>query len=356
MSSGQGVKVVPIASYGDEIVARRTAKEMAGAIGFDPIAVEEIGVVVSELGTNLLKHAVRGHLELKVLNTLGRTGIQIESMDGGPGITDVEEAIRDGFSRKGSLGYGLGTVNRTMDEFDLTSELGKGTHIVCRHWLRVQSEPIHPFPLEFGAATRPHPRMVQNGDAFVIKRWGTSALVAVIDGLGHGEGAHQASRQAVHYIERHFNQALPNIFRGAGRACRATRGVVMALVRFDWEAPRGARESRSPNNEYHIRLSAATIGNIEMRICGGQERMKFLFRRGIVGKRAPNPLITEHLWNEDNLLILHSDGLRTHWNWQDFSHLTGKSATQSAQALLRALAKDNDDATVVVVKEKVRRC
>ncbi len=191
-------------------------------------------------------------------------------------------------------------------------------------------------PLDFGVATRPYPGMALNGDAFVIKQWDESALVAVIDGLGHGQYAHRAAQHAREYVARHFDQPLANIFRGTGRACQATRGVVMALARFDWG---------------QSKLTFATVGNIEARLFGNSEPVGFMIRRGIIGANAPNPIVTEHRWEPRNVLILHSDGLATHWRWEDFPHLAGKSATALAQGLLRALAKDNDDATVVVVKE-----
>ena len=108
---------------------------------------------------------------------------------------DVDQALADGFSTAGSLGYGLGTVNRLMDELDITSYQGpgSGTGIVCRRWLREQPGSATACPLAFGAATRPHPHMAENGDAFVIKQWAESALVGVVDGLGHGQFACRAA-------------------------------------------------------------------------------------------------------------------------------------------------------------------
>jgi hypothetical protein len=87
--------------------------------------------------------------------------------------------------------------------------------------------------MEFGVATRPRTFGAVNGDAFVVKPWARSVLAGIIDGLGHGQFAHRAAQTARQYVESHFDQPLDQIFRGTGRACRATRGVVMALARFD---------------------------------------------------------------------------------------------------------------------------
>jgi serine/threonine protein phosphatase PrpC len=192
-----------------------------------------------------------------------------------------------------------------------------------------------PSPLTFGAASRPYPKMTENGDAFVIKCWGEGALLAVIDGLGHGPFAQRAAQTARQYVASHADQPLDLIFRGVGRACRATRGVVMALARFD----RGGTQ-----------LTFASIGNIEVRVFGSVEAINFPVRRGIVGVNAPNPLVTQQRWQPHHVLVLHSDGLTTLWRWEDFPDLMRASASVTARRLLQALAKDDDDATVLVVK------
>lgn len=327
--------VIPVFSAGDVTAARRTAKAEAAALGFAAQESEEIALVVSELASNLVKHARRGIMTLTPLATSGRAGIQIESEDHGPGIADVERAIADGFSTAGSLGDGLGVVNRLMDELDVVSEPGRGTFVVCKRWARTSAPSMTPCPLAFGAATRVHPSMNVNGDAFVVKTWDAALLVAVIDGLGHGQFAHRAAQTARRYVDTHFDQPPAEIFRGVGRACHATRGVVMAIARFDWA--RG-------------RLTFASVGNVQARVFDSPEPMHFIVRRGILGVNAPNPLVSEHCWEPTSVMVLHSDGLKTNWNWETFRHFANGSATTLAQQLLRALAKEDDDATVVVVK------
>jgi len=335
--SGTTPQRISVSHSSDASIARHAARELSQAIGFSSIPCEEIVLVVSELASNLLQYAQEGVLVLSVVGDRPRLGIQIESIDRGPGIPDVELAITDGFSTSGQLGNGLGTVNRLMDDLHINSRIHEdpGTHIVCRRWLRVEPALVVPCPLQFGAASRSYPGMTLNGDAFAVKRWGQQALVVVIDGLGHGQYAHRAARTAQDYVNRHYDQSMPELFRGVGRACRATRGVVMAIARFDCDQDR---------------LTFATVGNIEARLISHIPPGRFLVRRGIIGNNAPSPGVTEHRWRPDNILILHTDGLVTHWQWEDFPQLAGQSATFIAQELLRKLAKENDDATVVVVK------
>ncbi|MFB3766141.1 MAG: anti-sigma regulatory factor [Methanotrichaceae archaeon] len=333
---------IDIKCAGDVSIARNCAKNMARMIGFGPTASEEISLVVSELASNLIKHAEEGSITLLPLAENDYVGVQIESEDKGPGIENVEQAMADGFSTVGSLGFGLGTANRLMDEFTIASQCrqpDRGTHIICKRFVKKDKPKISSCPLEFGIATRAHPMMNVNGDTFVIKQWGTSALIGVIDGVGHGQYALRAAQAARQYIETHYDQPLSSIFLGVGRACRATRGVVMSLARFDWTEDLSA-----------INLTFSGIGNVEMRVVGKQEPMKFLVRRGILGVNATNPIVTEHPWKPNYVMVLHSDGISAHWNWTDFPEIAQASAEVAARRLLQRLAREDDDATAIVVR------
>jgi anti-sigma regulatory factor (Ser/Thr protein kinase) len=329
-------QTIEVRHSSDVGAARRAAKAAAQTLGFDSNASEEIGLAMTELATNLLKHARAGKLVLTPLTAGRRVGLEIASQDQGPGMADAERALADGFSSAGSRGSGLGAINRLMDEFDIASRPGHGTRIVCRKWLRV-----HPFshrvcPLSFGVATRPHPRYEQNGDAFVVHQWDESALVGIIDGLGHGQFAHRAAETARRFVESHYDLPLGQLFMGVGRACRATRGVVMALARFDWGQER---------------VGFASVGDIELRVFPRSVRFPFPTQRGILGFNAPTAIVTEHRWDPANVMVLHSDGLHTHWAWDDFPGLADQPADEMARRLLRALAREQDDATVLVVRK-----
>lgn len=329
-----------ISHLSDAGEARRLAKAMAIELGFGTRESEEFAIVVSELASNLVKHATTGELMLTPLEEGGRLGIRIESLDNGPGIADIDQAITDGFSTTGSLGYGLGAVNRLMDGFEIQPRFdGKtGTQITCLRWRREHIQITGGCPLSFGVATRACRNMELNGDAFVIEQRYKFALIALIDGLGHGQFANHAAQAARQYIEDHYDQPLEALFRGVGRACRSTRGVVMALARFDWKMD-------------PIKLNFASVGNIEARVFGGPTSMNFIVHRGVIGLNAPSPVVTESRWDPDHVMVLHTDGLNTLWRWNDFPELAGASAAHTAQHLLQELAKDNDDATVVVARK-----
>jgi len=169
----------------DVVLARRTAKEMAAVIGFDKTACEEISITVSEMTTNLVKHAGGGTLSISLIEGDNR-GIEVETLDRGPGVTDIEIVAADGYSTSGSLGAGLGAVNRLMSELEVSSVGTPNirTRIVARKWLMEKKSIPEKCPLDIAASSRPRLGTYMNGDAFIIKKWEGNALVGVIDGLG----------------------------------------------------------------------------------------------------------------------------------------------------------------------------
>ena len=325
-----------IESMSEVIAIRRIAKEIAHEIGFCETDREEIGLAVSELASNIIKHAGRGILKLIPIADEKRRGLMIDVEDEGQGLT-LSDSFEDGVSSVGTLGFGLGAVNRLMDEFTIsTLEDKKGMRIVCKRWQPYQStEWIH-CPLNHGILSRPKSGEHINGDAFIAKHVRNGLLMGVIDGVGHGVHASQAANTARQYIEKHSDSSLLEIFRGVDRACLATRGVVMALVLFEWQ-----------RNMFQF----ASVGNIEIKVFnGGREKPKFIIRRGIVGKNAPLPVVTENQWQSGDMLALHSDGVSSQWNLDNFVHYAEYSAQVIAENIFKATQKQNDDATLVIVK------
>ncbi|WP_436936378.1 ATP-binding protein [Halovenus marina] len=316
----------------DTVLARQTATAYAEAVGFPEQAVSEVGVVASELGENIIKHADSGQLVVSQISADDRAGIRLESVDVGPGIDDVDAAFADGVSTAGTLGSGLGAVNRLMDRVTVSGEPIDGTRVVADRWVKPTYERTMDAPVDVGAATRPKVPNEPNGDSFVLKRWDDSALFGVIDGLGHGKQGQNAATAAQAYVERHFDRPFEELFEGTDRACRGTRGVVMALARFDW------RERT---------VTVAGVGNVSMRLDGdGHDSIPM--RRGVVGGNSTTPLVETVDWQPDDRLVIHSDGVKSRWGWDDWSDIAGEPAAVQARTLLDRYGKD-DDATVLVV-------
>jgi serine/threonine-protein kinase RsbT len=127
---------VPIDHDVDIVAARRRARELATEIGFSGSALTIIATAISEVARNIVVYANRGEIVLTAVQRGNRRGVLVVARDEGPGIPDIPRAMQDGFSTGKSLGLGLPGAKRLMDEFEISSEVGKGTTITMRKWTR----------------------------------------------------------------------------------------------------------------------------------------------------------------------------------------------------------------------------
>ena len=129
-------KAVPIRSDVDIVTSRQIGRDLARQLGFSPTDLTLIATAISELARNLVVYARGGMIHLEIIRDGDRMGIQITATDTGPGIPDLNLAMRGGYSTSGSLGLGLPGVRRLMDEMDIQSEMGKGTTVKAKKWKR----------------------------------------------------------------------------------------------------------------------------------------------------------------------------------------------------------------------------
>ena len=127
---------VPIATDTDVVTARQRGREIAAAHGFSATDQTLIATAISEVARNIVSYAGKGEIALSAIDDHGRIGILVVATDKGPGIANIELAMRDGFSTANSLGMGLPGAKRLMDDFELTSTSGVGTTVRMRKWVR----------------------------------------------------------------------------------------------------------------------------------------------------------------------------------------------------------------------------
>jgi serine/threonine-protein kinase RsbT len=125
---------VQIQSDQDIVVARHKGRSLAEALNFSSGEATLIATAISELARNIVTYAKRGVIRLQALNGAARRGIRVVARDDGPGIADIEQALRDGFSTSGSLGLGLPGVRRLVDEFQIESKRDRGTTVTITKW------------------------------------------------------------------------------------------------------------------------------------------------------------------------------------------------------------------------------
>jgi serine/threonine-protein kinase RsbT len=126
--------IVPIEVEADIAVARRAVRDIAAKIGFGVTETTRIITAASELGRNVFKYGGKGKMHWRTVQNGKANGVELRFEDHGPGILDLDAAMREGHSTGGGLGMGLPGAKRLMDEMDIRTAAGKGTTVVVRKW------------------------------------------------------------------------------------------------------------------------------------------------------------------------------------------------------------------------------
>jgi len=127
-------EVIAIASEADIVRARQAGRALASGIGFSATEATVVATTISELARNILLYAGAGHITLGPLRSADRDGILVVARDDGPGIPDILQATSGGYSTSGGLGIGLCGVRGLVDEFEVVSQVGRGTTVIVKKW------------------------------------------------------------------------------------------------------------------------------------------------------------------------------------------------------------------------------
>jgi anti-sigma regulatory factor (Ser/Thr protein kinase) len=315
--------------------ARRAAREMALGLGMDESGAEQVAIATTEACTNLLKHAGGGQVLLQT-STEGGDAVpllELLAVDQGPGMSNLEQCLRDGYSTGSTPGQGLGAMQRLSGQMDIYTLSGKGTAILARWWLARNG--WHGAQ-HVGAVNVAKPGQEVCGDAWGCVRNGANMAILVADGLGHGMEARLASSEAVRQM--HENPELPPkaLLARIHQALRSTRGAAVSIAHIDCE--RG-------------KLTFAGVGNIAARIyAGSQGRHNLVSLNGTAGHQCERIQEFSYPWPADGLLVLHSDGLATGTSLDGYPGLAARDPVLIAGVLYRDFSRGRDDATVVVAK------
>jgi anti-sigma regulatory factor (Ser/Thr protein kinase) len=317
--------------------ARRTAREMALGLGMDESGAEHVAIVVTEACTNLLKHASRGQVLLQITTEEAEavSFLELLAVDQGPGMSNLDQCLRDGFSTGSSPGQGLGAIQRMSKQSDFYTIPGKGTVVLARWWLSKNGwkPAIRP---RLGAVNVSKPGEDVCGDSWGSVRHDQDLVIMVADGLGHGLDARLASSEAVRQLYENPELAPKPLLIRVHQALRSTRGAAVAVARIDLS--RG-------------KLIYAGVGNTSARIYAGSEsRQNLVSLNGTAGHQCDRIQEFSYVWPEDGLLVLHSDGLTTGTGLESYPGLAARDPALIAGVLYRDFCRGRDDATVVIVK------
>ena len=324
-----------------EIAAvRRAGNMLARRIGFDDVRTGQLAILITEAATNIVKHAGHGEILLRKVTRGGTQGIEVLAIDKGPGMRNVAQYMEDGQSTAGTYGVGLGAIRRLSQEFDLYSLPGMGTVLMMVVWGTTVNAPIPADPgWQVGAVCLPLASEEVSGDAWNVVFEGHEMSLVMADGLGHGPHAAEASEKASALLESCAPglAPLPGAFLKLAHAALAgTRGAAMAVAHVD-------RERRE--------LRYAGVGNIAACAFDGGQCRHLLSHNGIVGSNLRKVQEFQHPWQTGTLLVMHSDGLHTRWDLDQYPGLTHCHPALVAAVLYRDFSRGRDDVGVVVMRE-----
>jgi anti-sigma regulatory factor (Ser/Thr protein kinase) len=308
---------------------RRTAQFAAQRLELDETRSGELALLATEVSRNTLIHGGGG--QVIFLGTGNGQGqfVRILAMDKGSGISNIADAMSDGYSTAGTMGGGMGAMKRMADKLEVFTG-PNGTIVMIELGMVAPSNE----PLIAGIAL-PYPGERVCGDGWCAHQTPDRTMVLITDGLGHGLGAAEAAREALATFKKRLDLGPGEILSYMHDALRKTRGAVAAVA-----------EIRPKDN----RLVYAGVGNISGVVLAGADSQSLVSHNGTLGITAPRIQEFRSNWSPDAVLVLHSDGIQSKWDLSPYRGLLARHPAVISGALLRDFRRQRDDASVLVVK------
>lgn len=329
---------LPVTEISQVGAARRRALHEAEGLDLPTEARERLALVVTEAGTNLVRHARGGEI-LLILRGRGQSaGIDIIALDEGPGLANVEAAMTDGYSTAAAgergIGGGLGAISRLSESFDIYTD-ARGTSVVVTIGKLHQDSD---GPMESAGLIVPKPNFDQGGDAFCLRHEADRTLIMLMDVLGHGPAAASEADKAIAAFAQTAGASLEEIEQEVSTALRGGRGAAALFV----ELPHAAG-----------RLRAMGLGNVRGEIAAIEgPRFGIPSMPGIVGAAAKPPRVTEHDWSSQAVLLLSTDGLRGGDRAPEPPSLFFRDPMTIAASIYKRRRRGTDDCGVVVARAR----
>jgi anti-sigma regulatory factor (Ser/Thr protein kinase) len=316
--------------------ARRHAAHLADQAKLGTTEGGSLAIVVTEMATNLVKHAGAGTIVVESVTGNGSSGVRVLALDKGPGIRDLSGALRDGFSTAGTAGNGLGAMKRLSHGFDIYTAPGMGTAVLSEFWPgRKISQ--HLSPIDVGVISVPVKGEEVCGDGWGAKKISNSVMFMVVDGLGHGILAAEAAREAERIFAMSETDSPTPVLQDSHDSLRKTRGAAMAVTSLQLDRQL---------------VSFAGVGNIGASIVGTETSRGMASHNGIVGHHLQRIQEFSFPWNADSILVMHSDGLKSGWDLKRYPGIWNKHPALIAGMLYRDFSRERDDVTVLIAKNR----
>lgn len=313
---------------------RRAADDLARTLGLGEQSRADLGIVATELGTNLVKHADDGVVLVRPVRDFDDAGVQLLCIDSGPGMPDVAQSLVDGESTAGTLGIGLGAVARLAHRCDVYSAPGSGTILAAEVW-RHRPAPNTDRQTWTAGLTRPLTGEPISGDFFASRVSGDRYQIMVCDGLGHGPLAAAASQAAYGAFVAAPPEPPAKVVQHLNVALAHTRGAALAVAELDFAA---------------ARVTLCGLGNISASTVTGMERRGLISMPGIAGHHRSGTREFSYPFPPGAVLVMHSDGVSNRWSLEGYPGLAECSPLLIAATVLRDAGTRRDDACVLAAK------
>jgi anti-sigma regulatory factor (Ser/Thr protein kinase) len=317
---------------------KREIHQKAVQADFNPSRVGTIDIIVSELTSNIIKHAGHGELLYRFSDRDDCKQFEIICIDGGEGIKDIAHSMKDGVSTTKTLGQGLGAMERMSDVFQVYSIVKWGT--VC--YSKVYAEADKHFssadssPVKCKALNVSKPGQTVSGDGYDIIFNPGHTKIFMGDGLGHGKEAHDAVQLAISSFRLSASNDPASILRYIHDPVKKSRGLVGAVAVVDHRLKK---------------WKICGVGNITTRIYEGLMAKNYVSYNGIIGLNIPTTLKNHEVdLSKHQCLIMSSDGIRTRWDLSQFPAILRYDPIMLAAVIYKESARKTDDMSILIAR------
>lgn len=329
--------LLPLSDRSYVNLVKREIRRIAEGIGFDANRLAEIAIIISEISSNIVKHTPGGSIFVKHFIKGAVEGIEIISIDNGPGMVNPLMMLKDGVSTTKTLGQGLGAIKRLSDNFDIYSAPKWGTILLSRVFKNADAKDLLSKEI-FITSTLMVPKKGEDfcGDGYKILTKKNTCQILAFDGLGHGPEAQKASEAAVKSFAETRNLNPAEQLRKMHLSIKHTRGGVGMAFSIDLQ---------------NQSLSYCGVGNISARVLSEGKLKSCISYNGIVGHTFPNTLNSNSIhWAKEDFLIITSDGIINRWDISALPNILNHDIGIVTAGLLKDFYRGTDDCLVMIIK------
>lgn len=327
--SGLATRVVAVDEATQVGQVRREALSLAAIAGFDALDAGRVGLVATEVSTNVLRHGRGGRVLLSLVRGAEGQGVEICAVDRGPGFS-LAQCLPDGYSTAGSQGQGLGAIQRQSTVLETWSD-DAGAIVLSR----IHAADTSDRDLGYGGLRVPMRHETVCGDGWSIHWDGTRRIVAMLDGLGHGPQASEAAELGLSVVHEHPGLPADALLARMHARMSRTRGGAAAVCCVD---------TATGQAEF------AGAGNIAATVLAGATSRQLPSHPGIVGSNFRQAPPFRFEVRSGSLLLMHTDGLQSRWNMARYEGLLHRHPALVTAVLHRDFDRGRDDTGIVALR------